>query len=568
MSGVARRAWHGAQTVIAGIEPRALLGLVPALVLVICSFSADEVAITGGDPLGMWRILPAGPVGGDWLSAELSSTVLLLVAIAIARGKRLGFWLGLLAMAGAVVVQGGQLGHPIGAIAAVVVASLLIATRRRYHVTTSQRDTVLAAGLLAGGGLVVGLGTFEAVRGGAAVRDAVDAIGSLFDLATPLPVPGLATVGVALVVARIAYLVAAVTVLEPAPDTRPAEAVAAARRTLRRVGAGSLRPYQEEEACVPFADPAERAVLVVAMAGRTGVVLGDPAGDPATASALFETWVADARRRDVVPVVYQASPRFAAELRGQGWTACSVGRDAVIDPVAFDIRSPRVANLRHTVTRARRGGLRTIATRDGMAALDARTIRALAALDAAWRREAGPSLGFTVGRFEPDDRRPALVVAALDADDRPAAFVVLRPTGADGGWMLDVMRRARGGTPGAVELCLADAIGELGNDGVRRLSLGLAPLSGLEVTSGPIAERVLAVAARAIRPVYDVRGLAFFKQKFDPAWEPRMLVVRHGWDFGGAALALLRLHLGGSWPRVVRSVAGSARAIRRGSATG
>ena len=549
-------------------RPGWLIGLVPALVLVLCSVSADEVAITGGDPLGMWRILPAGPVAGDWVSAEVSSIALFLLAIAVARGKRLGFWLGLLAMAGAVVVQGGRLGHPIAAVAAVGVAGLLVLTRRRYDVATSQRETVLVIGLLAAGGLLVGITAVEAVRGSAAIGDVADAIGGLFDLGTPLPIPGLATIGLAILAARIGYLIAAALLLEPAHDTRSVEAIAAAGRTLRRLGAGPLRPYQDAPACVPVADPDEQAVLVVAAAGRTAVMVGDPAGDEEAAERLFEGWVRTARQRDYVPVVYQASEAFAARRRRDGWLACSVGRDAVLDPVAFDLGSARVANLRHTVTRARRGGLRAVIERDSLAGLDPRFALRLEGLDAAWSHDAGPSMGFTVGRFDRDDGRPALIVAAVDAEERPQAFVVLRPTGADGGWMLDLMRRVRGGTPGAVELCLADAIAALASDGVRRLSLGLAPLSGLDIRRGSVAERLLALGALAVTPVYDVHGLEFFKRKFDPAWEPRFLVVRHGWDLAGAAVALLRLHLGGSWPRVVRSVAGSARIVGRRQPSG
>jgi phosphatidylglycerol lysyltransferase len=135
------------------------------------------------------------------------------------------------------------------------------------------------------------------------------------------------------------------------------------------------------------------------------------------------------------------------------------------------------------------------------------------------------------------------------------AFAVLRPTGADDGWMLDVMRRARGGVPGAVEACLVTAIQALGEMGVPKLSLGLAPLAGLDPASDAVAERLLARGARLIRPFYDHEGLAFFKNKFAPTWEPRYLMVCSWLDLPTAVVALLRLHLGGGWARVIRSVA-------------
>jgi phosphatidylglycerol lysyltransferase len=227
-----------------------------------------------------------------------------------------------------------------------------------------------------------------------------------------------------------------------------------------------------------------------------------------------------------------------------------------VDPATFDLGSPRVANLRHTITRSRKGGIRTIWSPTGVAGFtDPRLAGAMGRLDAEWRRTAGPQMGFTVGRFDPQETGDTAVAVALDPAGDPVAFVVLRPTGSDGGWMLDVMRRARGGVPGAVEACFATAIEALGEMGVRRLSLGLAPLSGLDRSSALLAERLLARGARLARPFYDHEGLAFFKGKFAPTWEPRYLAVP-GWvSLGTAVVTLLRLHLGGSWPNVVRSVA-------------
>jgi phosphatidylglycerol lysyltransferase len=465
-------------------------------------------------------------------------------------------------MLGAVVVQGFQLHHPIAASTAVVLALLLLATRRRYDVATRGPETALAVGLVAAGGLVVAIGAALTIHGSAMLRMAADAVAGVLDLATPVPVPGLAAIGAIFVAARVGYVVAAMVSLDAAPDPRPAEEIAAARRALRRVGAGALYPYQDSPACIPVADPEGLAALAVANAGRTAVLLGDPAGAPEAARRLFRSWEAQERRRDLVPVVYQASDGFAAERRRAGWRTFLVGQEAVLDPSAFDLRSPRVANLRHTLTRARRGGLDTVVSTDGLRGIPgSRLAPALRRLDEDWRRHARPALGFTVGQFDPDDTRPSMVVAAVDAAGEPAAFAVLRPTGADGGWMLDLMRRAPGAVPGAMELALAAAIEALSRGGVQRLSLGLVPLAGLRADRGPAVERGLAVAVRAIRPLYDVRGLAFFKGKFDPTWEARHLVVRRWWHLPAAIIGLVRLHLGGSWPRVIRAFIDPAAAL-------
>ncbi|HYL40439.1 MAG TPA: hypothetical protein VET90_03955, partial [Candidatus Binatus sp.] len=66
----------------------AALTSLPALVFLVASTSADLVAATGHDPIGIWQVLPAGPVAGSWINAEVSSTALLLIAISLARAKR------------------------------------------------------------------------------------------------------------------------------------------------------------------------------------------------------------------------------------------------------------------------------------------------------------------------------------------------------------------------------------------------------------------------------------------------------------------------------------------------
>jgi phosphatidylglycerol lysyltransferase len=166
-------------------------------------------------------------------------------------------------------------------------------------------------------------------------------------------------------------------------------------------------------------------------------------------------------------------------------------------------------------------------------------------LDRAWQEGAGPELAFTIGRFSLSDLAEVAVAVALDPADEPIAFATFRRTDTSGGWVLDLIRRRPGSTPGALESSIVEAALGLRAAGESTLSLGLAPLAGLDLHSPDGAERLLAIGARLVRRWYDVEGLAFFKRKFDPRWEPRYGAVQRPWHLVGFATALLRLHLAG-----------------------
>jgi lysylphosphatidylglycerol synthetase-like protein (DUF2156 family) len=531
-----------------------LVTLLPATAFLVAAVSADLVAVFGHDPIGIWSILPAGPVAGGWLNAELSSTALLMIAILLYRAKKAGFWLALASLAGAFIVQGLLHHHPAAAALAMLAAGILAATRERYDVQAGRTELRIAVSLLA----LAAIAALVASVVDGPVRTELPRLGRLvgtwLDGGTIGRMRAVTSVTAALLFARVAFVGAMALILGPAHDPSTASEFERARRILRAVGSGSLLPYKEDPLVTPFTDGHHEAAVAFARAGRTAVMLGDPDGEASAGRSVAEAWFERARRLDWLPVIYQASGELARDLGRRGWAACQIGVEAIVDPVAFDIRSPRLANVRHTVERSRKAGVQVRSSREegGFAR---RTIDELTAVDAEWRRTAGLRLGFTVGRFDGASLEAALTVVAVDAAAVAQAFVVLRPTGADGGWMLDVMRRRRSAAPGTVEACLVEAIRLLAGENVRRLSLGLAPLARFGSRPGTVLERALAVLAKAIRPAYDAAGLAFFKDKFGPAWEPRYLVVRHPWVFGGATVALLRLHLGGSWPRVIRSLA-------------
>jgi phosphatidylglycerol lysyltransferase len=252
------------------------------------------------------------------------------------------------------------------------------------------------------------------------------------------------------------------------------------------------------------------------------------------------------RKMDRVPVVYQPSAAGRSTLTSAGFRLFKVGEEALIDLSTFDTSGPRRANLRHTITRCRKDGVVFRWFESGIPTQESALLDDLAAIDEIWRKKAGPEMGFTISHFD----RAALawqpLSVAVSQTGRALAYTTFRETGVDGGWVLDLMRRGPDGPPGAVEACIAEAAAAFRANGARTLSLGLAPLAGLDPSSPTFEERLLANGGRLVRPWYDVGGLARFKNKFDPEWIPRYGATRRRRDLIGFVVGLLWIHLAGS----------------------
>jgi len=331
---------------------------------------------------------------------------------------------------------------------------------------------------------------------------------------------------------------------------------------LLRYGQGALLPFQLGADKQRLRMPGG-AVVVIGRYGRYRIAIGDPVGPPLETPAAWAAFVAGCLARHATPAVYQASKASRTDLAALGLRPFRVGHEAIIDLATFGLAGSRRANLRHTVTRARKGGVTFRFHPAGVPADDlAGLLRPLTDIDRRWSSGAGPRLGFTIGSFDPCELDRLAIAIAMDAHGTPIAFTTYRPTGIDGGWVLDLLRRDPDGPPGALEGSLVEAAIGLREAGATTLSLGLAPLARIGDTGSPVEERALVRLASLVRRLYDVRGLAFFKGKFDPRWEPRYIGVAHRRHLPGLVLALVGLHVGGYREVVLGSLRGTAGVAR------
>ena len=167
-----------------------------------------------------------------------------------------------------------------------------------------------------------------------------------------------------------------------------------------------------------------------------------------------------------------------------------------------------------------------------------------------------------MGRFPADWSKDQLTLVAIDPQGKVQAFLTWTPLYAGNGWALDTMRRGEGTPSGAMELLIAHAIEWAKAHGYERMSLGLAPLVGLDehkdldhapcytgqsskLRSSSFVERGAAFLHQRGILLGKYRSLYGFKAKFQPGWEPRYLIVNERAALLKILLALARAHSSG-----------------------
>lgn len=499
--------------------------------------------------------------------AVVSAITFSALAVGLAERRRLSWVLSIILLVAAVGLQAAVLRHPVGAIVGAAMLAALLVEFRRFGVQSARRAVVYAFAVgLAFTVVVLDIAIVAQARvpiaaTGRALADLAGAVTftdlrSVTILDAHAPVLEVSETGVQLTFASLAILgLVAAPLLGVSGGSR--------ERLLRvasRYGQGALLPHQIGRDKLAFAPPDLDAAVSFGRAGRFAVAVGDPVGAPAGAWEAFERFDEACVRSGLVPAVYQASPASRTRLMAKGFRTVLIGREAVLQLDGFSIAGSARANVRHTISRARRGGITIEVHLDGLVQADRdRLLPGLEAIERRWREKAGPELAFTIGRFDPAALNRTAIVVALEADGTPTAFATFLPTGVDGGWALDLMRRLPGGTPGAFEACVAAAAEAMRDRGAHSLSLGLAPLAGLSTTSPVWEERLIARLGQWVKPWYDVSGLEFFKAKFDPVWEPRYVAARSRLQLAGLVIALLRLHVGGFGHATKTAILGALR---------
>lgn len=274
-----------------------------------------------------------------------------------------------------------------------------------------------------------------------------------------------------------------------------------------------------------YFDDSNSAFIAYAVQGRSWIALGDPVGPPEIARDLAwaffdEAWAGNGR-----PAFYGVTERYLPLWVEMGFTLHKLGEEAVVSLPAFSLAGAHFKTMRAAHNKAQKSGL---ALEVHLPPHDAALLAELAEVSEAWLAgKAGAEKGFSVGRFTPAFLNEG-PVALVRRQGRLLGFATLLAPGSGAHLAVDLMRY-RPEERGMMEFIFVSLLEHFRDAGALTLSLGVAPLSGLQTRPGArLWTRFGALIFRHGGPLYNFEGLRAFKQKFRPDWQPRFIAVQGG----------------------------------------
>jgi lysylphosphatidylglycerol synthetase-like protein (DUF2156 family) len=287
------------------------------------------------------------------------------------------------------------------------------------------------------------------------------------------------------------------------------------------------------------------------------LTIGDPVGPVVERMSAVHDFARYCESIGAAPCFYSATAQLATMCVEDGWRSVQVAEETVLPLGELAFTGKRFQDLRTTLNRAKREGVR-------VEWIDFRTaprvlVLQIETVSEAWVAEQSlPEMGFTLGGIGQLDDPHVRCSVAIDDSGRVhavASWLPIFDSGEIVGWTLDFMRRSVDGFRHGSELLIARAALDLQAEGYRVLSLSGAPLarsgSGGQTASGVLAatvesdalDRLLDLLGTRLEPVYGFRSLLRFKAKFGPQYRPMYLLYADAASLPAIGRAVARAYV-------------------------
>lgn len=251
------------------------------------------------------------------------------------------------------------------------------------------------------------------------------------------------------------------------------------------------------------------------------IVLGDPILKNEQNIQSLKEFIDTSHKEGQIVALFQTTHITASKLKEIGLINFLLGYEAIVDLKTFEIIGPNQSDLRYARNKLYRENVKIEYIK--FADIDSSQLKIFEVLKKVWARDKGNGeLGFSSNLWPLNPEIDGWLVLAKDENFGYVGACTFLPFGKKS-LVLDFMIQSPFARPQFMDGLLTASILQFKEMEYEKISLGLAPVDLL--TKNKLINTVTKSIQHLQKNTYKYEGLRKFKQKFNPKWEERYLIV-------------------------------------------
>lgn len=276
------------------------------------------------------------------------------------------------------------------------------------------------------------------------------------------------------------------------------------------------------------------------LAGKKVMSLGNPICKHEDMEQFTSEYINFCNKMGYKPIFNSVSSHMTEILKKYDYNVIKYGEEAILKLQDYSLAGKHRAALRRNVNKVSKSGV-TLWEYQPKVKRDSILEDKIADLSEKWYAAKGFELGYTVGTLDFDKPYDRRYFITMDEKENLMTVLSFLPYEGGRGYCIDVMHRKLDAMTGIMDHAIFSAAMKLKEDGASKVSLGIAPLAGIDANDPDInrAEKLLNAIFANMSYGYNFKNLHRFKKKFHPTiWEPRYLVYHNKISLASLAVSI------------------------------
>lgn len=273
------------------------------------------------------------------------------------------------------------------------------------------------------------------------------------------------------------------------------------------------------------------------------VTLGDPIGEEEEIGKCVDDFI-NLMNMNGLGFVFSAIGEERKRLyQKKKLKIIKIGEEAVIKTKDFDLTNSDMKDVRNAVNKIKRENV--VFTWFNLKDIPWNVVLDVEKIHKTWiESRRGPTLTFAVDYFPlPPEENAYLAVSYLPDGTMTSAFSFY-PYNGGLAMGLELMLRSADAPNGIAESTIVEAVSFFNNLGVKEISLGMAPLSNIEmVEKSTVSDKAAKLIFDRFNQFYGYKSLFMFKKKFNSVWEHKYIAIKSFQELPKIILALVEAQL-------------------------